>query len=201
MYKLNEPERIKKDFEKLIQFYANKIEYPEEREEIEDMLWSFLYRLIASGRGISQRYVAVAIRNQYINYSKEIQKRKLLEVELTDDKYTGYTKDDFVEAIAMRDLLDKLGIKQREAIVLRHVYGLSFDEIAKKRGIGRQSVSQLSNRGIKRIREMLAEDDERISKYITEGRENDRSSDCGRCGDNRRCAFAYRRNNNKQPCK
>ncbi len=201
MYKLNEPERIKKDFEKLIQFYANKIEYPEEREEIEDMLWSFLYRLIASGRGISQRYVAVAIRNQYINYSKEIQKRKLLEVELTDDKYTGYTKDDFVEAIAMRDLLDKLGIKQREAIVLHHVYGLSFDEIAKKRGISRQSVSQLSNRGIKRIREMLAEDDERISKYITEGRENDRSSDCSRCGDNRRCAFAYRRNNNKQPCK
>ena len=201
MYKLNEPERIKKDFEKLIQFYANKIEYPEEREEIEDMLWSFLYRLIASGRGISQRYVAVAIRNQYINYNKEIQKRKLLEVELTDDKYTGYTKDDFVEAIAMRDLLDKLGIKQREAIVLHHVYGLSFDEIAKKRGISRQSVSQLSNRGIKRIREMLAEDDERISKYITEGRENDRSSDCSRCGDNRRCAFAYRRNNNKQPCK
>lgn len=201
MYKLNEPERIKKDFEKLIQFYANKIEYPEEREEIEDMLWSFLYRLIASGRGISQRYVAVAIRNQYINYSKKIQKRKLLEVELTDNKYTGYTKDDFVEAIAMRDLLDKLGIKQREAIVLRHVYGLSFDEIAKKRGISRQSVSQLSNRGIKRIREMLAEDDERISKYITEGRENDRSSDCSRCGDNRRCTFAYRRNNNKQPCK
>lgn len=201
MYKLNEPERIKKDFEKLIQFYANKIEYPEEREEIEDMLWSFLYRLIASGRGISQRYVAVAIRNQYINYSKKIQKRKLLEVELTDDKYTGYTKDDFVEAIAMRDLLDKLGIKQREAIVLHHVYGLSFDEIAKKRGISRQSISQLSNRGIKRIREMLAEDDERISKYITEGRENDRSSDCSRCGDNRRCAFAYRRNNNKQPCK
>lgn len=201
MYKLNEPERIKKDFEKLIQFYANKIEYPEEREEIEDMLWSFLYRLIASGRGISQRYVAVAIRNRYINYSKEIQKRKLLEVELTDNKYTGYTKDDFVEAIAMRDLLDKLGIKQREAIVLHHVYGLSFDEIAKKRGISRQSVSQLSNRGIKRIREMLAEDDERISKYITEGRENDRSSDCSRCGDNRRCAFAYRRNNNKQPCK
>ncbi|HBJ11694.1 MAG TPA: hypothetical protein DDY61_08470 [Ruminococcaceae bacterium] len=201
MYKLNEPERIKKDFEKLIQFYANKIEYPEEREEIEDMLWSFLYRLIASGRGISQRYVAVAIRNQYINYSKEIQKRKLLEVELTDDKYTGYTKDDFVEAIAMRDLLDKLGIKQREAIVLRHVYGLSFDEIAKKRGISRQSVSQLSNRGIKRIREMLAEDDERISKYITEGRGNDGSSDCSRCGDNCRRAFTYRRNNNKQPCK
>lgn len=161
MYRTNETERIKADFEKLIKHYANEFIEPQNREDVEAELWCFLYELVNSNRAISQRYVAVAIRNKYIEYCKKIQKKAEHEMKL-EVEYGGYVKDDknnYIEKIEIRDLLNKLGVKQREVIVLHYVNGLSFDEIAKKRGCSRQASARLSNRGIKTLKKMLSEDD------------------------------------------
>lgn len=161
MYKPNEHERIEKDFKKLIDYYLNKCENPEDREVMYAELWGFLYDLVNRGRAVSQRYVAVCIRNRYIYYSKMLQNQRKHETEF-DEQYAGSVNDDFVEEIAMRDLLEKLGIKQREVIVLHHVYGLSFDEIAKKKNCTRQATTALNNRGLEKLREILDGEEERI---------------------------------------
>lgn len=154
MYKTEETERIEADFGKLIKHYAYKFEIKEDREDVEAELWSFLYSLIESGRGISQRYVAVAIRNKYIAISKSYQE-KLKNETNSSDFYVKVKNDRFIEEIEMRDLLNKLGVKQREVIVLHHVYGLSFEEIANKRGCTRQATTRLNNRGIEELRKIL----------------------------------------------
>lgn len=168
MYTLNDTDRLDEDFGKLIKHYARKCEDPCEREAMEAELWAFLYDLVNAGRAISQRYVAVAIRNRFIRVSKENQKQRDTEAEF-DDSYIGGVNDSFVEEIEMRDLLDKLGIKQREVIVLHHVCGLSFDEIAKKRGCTRQSTTGLNNRGLKKLKEILETDNKQIEKYRKKG--------------------------------
>lgn len=161
MYKESDIDRISAEFEPLIKHYARKCRSEVERQEMEAELWGFLWDLIKSGKAISQRYIAVSIRNRYIWYSTKVQKKYAAEVELKD--YNGFhNDDDFVEKIAMRDLLDKLGIKQRKAVYLRHVSGLSFAEIAKKQKCTRQAVYGLEKRGIEKLRKMLEDDYEHI---------------------------------------
>ena len=73
----------------------------------------------------------------------------------------------------MRELLEKLGIKQREAVVLHHVYGLTFDEIAKKNGCTRQAINKLEKRGLKTLRQFLIDEERRIKECIAKGEEDD----------------------------
>lgn len=197
LYKDNDIDRISADFEPLIKHYANKCRNESERQEMEAELWSFLWDLVKSGRAISKRYVAVSIRNRYIYYSKSIQKTAATETEF-EPNFAHPTEDDFVEKIAMRDLLDKLGIKQRETIVLHHVYGLSFAEIAKKYNCTRQYTTALNNRGLKRLREILETNDKRIENTERKAMENGRSFNICGCGDNCRCTVTHRCDYNKQ---
>lgn len=154
MYKIEETERIETDFGKLIKHFAYKFENREDREDVEAELWSFLYGLIKSGRGISQRYLAVAIRNKYIAISKAYQEK--LKNETNSSNFYGKVKNErFIEEIEIRDLLDKLRVKQREVIVLHYVRGLSFDEIAKNHRCSRQASTRICNRGIEELRKIL----------------------------------------------
>lgn len=171
MYRPNEHGRIEADFGKLIAHYLNKC-YPDDRDVMYAELWGFLYDMVNRGRAISQRYVAVSIRNKYIECSRELQKERALETELKDE-YLGTVKDDFVKEIEMRELLEKLGIKQREAVVLHHVYGLTFDEIAKKNGCTRQAINKLEKRGLKTLRQFLIDEERRIKECIAKGEEDD----------------------------
>lgn len=154
MYKIEETERIETDFGKLIKHYAYKFENRQDREDVEAELWCFLYTLIESGRGISQRYLAVAIRNKYIAIYKAAQE-KLKNETNSQNFYSKYEADRFIEKIEMRELLDKLGVKQREVILLHHVSGMNFEEIAQKYGCSRQASNRLYNSGIEKLRKML----------------------------------------------
>lgn len=165
MYRPDEHERIEADFGRLITYYVNKCIDPNDRDIMYAELWGFLYDMVNRGRAVSQRYVAVSIRNRYIYYSQKLQKERAFETELKDE-HIGTAKDDFVEKIEMRDLLEKLGIKQREVLVLHHVCGLSFDEIAKKKNCTRQATTALNNRGLKKLREILNLEEQRIEKCM-----------------------------------
>ena len=156
MYKADETERINADFGKLIKYYANKCAEREAKEEMENELWSFLYGIIKNNRAVSKRYTAVAIRNRFLSRLQEAEKTHACKAELKNI-CAGYEDDGYVEKIEMRDLLDRLGGKQRNAVILHHVYGLSFNEIAKKHGCARQAASALGSRGIKKLKKMLTD--------------------------------------------
>jgi RNA polymerase sigma-70 factor (ECF subfamily) len=53
--------------------------------------------------------------------------------------------------------LDKLPVAQREAIELRHLHGLSLDEIARQLNRTQPAVAGLLRRGLEQLREMMDE--------------------------------------------
>ena len=71
----------------------------------------------------------------------------------------GTAEDDAVEAIAVdewRDRLARLSARQRDAIVLRHVVGLSYEEIGDVLDRPPGTVKSDVYRGLDRLREILA---------------------------------------------
>ena len=110
-----------------------------------------LYGIIKNNRAASKRYTAAAIRNRFLSRLNEAEKTHACKAELKNI-CTRYEDDGYLGKIEMRDLLGRHGVKQRNAVILHHVYGLSFNEIAKKHGCSRQAASALGNRGIKKLK-------------------------------------------------
>lgn len=138
------------NFTDLIDFYAGK-------SAVEDMksdLMLFLLELISANRAISRRYVAVAVRNQFIRISKAELARRNTEVpyngEICGQIY--YTEN----IIDMKNALSKLPDKQRKTLILHRVNGLSFEELAKKHGTTRQAQYRLEKRAAINARRLLS---------------------------------------------
>ena len=68
-------------FTDLIKYYAGK----SPAEDMSSDLMLFLLELISAGRAISRRYVAVAVRNEYIRLSKAEAARRSAEVPYNAD--------------------------------------------------------------------------------------------------------------------
>jgi RNA polymerase sigma factor (sigma-70 family) len=68
--------------------------------------------------------------------------------------------------LALREALAALPRRQREAIVLRHLCGLSEREVAGAMGISLNSVKKHACRGVARLRTRLGEGDEEIGLAI-----------------------------------
>src|SRR5262245_26438327 len=64
------------------------------------------------------------------------------------------------QALRLAEALAQLPEPQGEAVVLRHLEGLSLAEIAQRMGRTPASVVGLLQRGLKRLRELLQEEDE-----------------------------------------
>jgi RNA polymerase sigma-70 factor (ECF subfamily) len=60
----------------------------------------------------------------------------------------------------LADALDRLPEAQREAIDLKHLHGLPVEEVARRMGRSGASVAGLLRRGLSRLRELLAEDEQ-----------------------------------------
>lgn len=65
---------------------------------------------------------------------------------------------DLIGAEAVRDALAMLTDRQRQAVVLRHLLGLTVDETASTLGMSATAVRSLTHRGIARLREHLGPD-------------------------------------------
>lgn len=139
------------DFTDLINYYAGK-------SAVEDMksdLMLFLLELISANRAISRRYVAVAVRNEFIRLSKAEASRRNAEVPYNEDiRGQEYVTEDTMD---IKNALSKLPEKQRKTLILHRVSGLSFEELAKKHGTTRQAQYRLEKRAEKNARRLLSE--------------------------------------------
>ena len=134
-------------FSRLIKYYAFKLREP----EIVGELWGFLWILKKTlNKAVSDRYIAVCIRNEFIRIAKE--KNRLLCVE-DIRKNELYSTPDFLLDLGRACKL--LTAKENEVFKLRYLGGYSVDEIAKAKKISRQSADQTRRRAIAKIRQML----------------------------------------------
>ena len=153
-----EKEDILRDFVKLISFYHRKNvrQYGELFDDMDGLLTLFLLELIEAGKCISKRYVAVAIRNEYIRISKEFLCLRNRRCEFLD-----FCKSDFdftyeVEnKMLICDVLKTLTDEQKNVVKLRYCCSFSCSEIADFKGVSRQSVSQTKKRALDKMKTLL----------------------------------------------
>lgn len=100
-------------------------------------------------------YVAKAIRNEYINLSKKVDRLKLKEVELNLDIEMGYEECEYEFEIL--DMFKVLSKKESFIMRLLYVHYLSVSEVADYMKISRQAVNQAKNRALKKIKKMYLE--------------------------------------------
>lgn len=150
MYKKEEINAVINDFEKLIEYFGNKCG----GEEMRAQLWLFLWELVAKNKAISRRYVAVALRNEFIRYAKVMQRRRLCEQPLewweNADEWQNLNTD-----IEIKELLGRLPEFQRKTVILHEIHGLTFAEIARRKCCTRQAVSQAEKRGLDKLRALM----------------------------------------------
>lgn len=146
MYHKRDIERLNEDFAPLIKHYARRYG----GEDMAAQLWLKLWELCASGRAISQRYVAVALRNEFIRYACELQRQPL-----PTDKQPDTAAADFAAEIAIKAALAELSAPERSAIVYHRISGYTFDEIARRKGCTRQAINNAEKRGLDKLRTRL----------------------------------------------
>ena len=143
------------EFEGLIKHYSRKSDAEDTAEELSVFLLELLYKLDISrfvrvpGNGLS-RYIAVSIRNKYIAYS--CQNERFRKATLCTPSENTYIED-FSKLTFLKDALRYLTPKQKAVIQLKYIYNYSDVEIGLKLNITRQSVNQIKNRAIERLRE------------------------------------------------
>ena len=143
MYHKRDIERLNEDFAPLIKHYAR-------RYGGEDMAAQLWLELCSSGRAISQRYVAVALRNEFIRYARELQRQPQ-----PTDEQPAVIAADFTAEIAIKAALAELNAPERSAIIYHRISGYTFDEIARRKGCTRQAINNAEKRGLDKLRARL----------------------------------------------
>ena len=146
MYYKRDIERLNEDFAPLIKHYARRYG----GEDMAAQLWLKLWELCTSGRAISQRYVAVALRNEFIRYACELQRQPL-----PTDEQPETIAADFAAEIAIKAALAELSAPERNAIVYHRISGYTFDEIARRKGCTPQAINNAEKRGLDKLRTRL----------------------------------------------
>ncbi len=141
--------------DRLILFYAKKLGYEDAAQELTVFLLELIYEIDikkfkADGSDTLKRYLAVSLRNQYINLSKRNSKYRAECEELFDN--SGAEAYEFDTRIALTEGLKLLSEKQKFVIISRYVYGFSDAETADRLCISRQSVHGLLLRGLEILR-------------------------------------------------
>lgn len=142
-------------FEMLIRHFERKSDFDDAAEE----LTLFLLELVCSintdkffpdGSQSLNRYMAVSLRNRYIQLSKKRGKH-ISELGKKYDGIMGYFLEP-EENLLLKEGLALLSERQRTAVLLRYIYGYSDAEIADRLGITRQAVNRLEARGLKTLK-------------------------------------------------
>lgn len=142
-------EIILKDLTPLAEHYGRKTR----NEDVKSDLILFIWGLISSGKALSRRYMAVAVRNEYIRLSKKLSEQRNFENEIHPNLKAE--SEDIDIKIDIRDALKKLSPKQRDAVILHRVSGLGFAELAELHGTTRQGEYQLERRAEKKLCEII----------------------------------------------
>ena len=150
MYHKRDINKITDDCELLIYHYGNKCG----GEEMRAQLWAFLWELVVKKRAISKRYVAVALRNEFIRYAKILQEkpRFLHPCEWWEraDEWENIEPN-----IAIKNAVENMSEPLRHALILHRICGFTFEEIAAAKGCTRQAVCNAEKRALDILRRAL----------------------------------------------
>lgn len=154
-------ETLYDEFKKLIMFYSGKLCYDDAVSELTLFLIELFYQIdlkkFDSDDSVTiNKYIAIAMRNQYIYLSQQRERYRKMSYKLYDT-IDGY-QPDFEQRVSLIESINILSEKQKMIIIYRYIYGYTNFEIASLMGISRQAVNQLKNRALLSLKEILLED-------------------------------------------
>lgn len=132
---------------KLVEYYNRKL------ADDDGALSELLVNLVNSDKELSNRYSAVALRNEYIRLSKAEQKRAEAFAEYGENH--GATNPDIDLKIDIKAALFKLSDNERTAVLMRYFWGFSVAEIAALNGISRQAEHRRLKVALDKLRDLL----------------------------------------------
>lgn len=144
---MTENEHLYNKMAQLVKFYNFKL------CEDDGALWELLVKLVNSDKILSERYAAVALRNEYIRLSKSKQKRAEIFTEYGENH--GATSPDTDLQIDIKSALSTLANKERDTVLMRYFWGFSVAEIAALNGVSRQAENKRLKIALDKLRALL----------------------------------------------
>lgn len=135
------------DMARLVKYYNSKL------GEDDDSLLELLVKLVNSDKELSERYAAVALRNEYIKLSKANQKRAEIFTEYGENH--GAISLDIDLKLDIKAALSRLSDKERDTVLLRFYWGFSVAEIAALNGVSRQAENKRLKTALDKLRALL----------------------------------------------
>lgn len=132
---------------KLIEHYNRKL------AEDDGALSELLFNLVNSDKELSNRYAAVALRNEYIRLSKTKQKRAEIFTEYCEKH--GAKIPDIDLRIDIKAALSTLANKERDTVLMRYFWGFSVAEIAVLNGVSRQAECRRLRKALDKLKTLL----------------------------------------------
>jgi RNA polymerase sigma factor (sigma-70 family) len=162
--------RIIKQYDRTILWYRNKHRGEAMYDDLaQDLRISLIKTVLQMSADLKQRvgqplcasanaYIRTSLKHKYARILKIEQKRQFHEEKLDDDVEYAIERDFSDNSIIGNDLrgaISTLTLNQQRVIKLRYFHDLSDSEIGDMMHVSRQSVSQIRNRGLMKLRELL----------------------------------------------
>lgn len=144
---MNKNAHLYADMAKLVEYYNRKL------SEDDGALAELLVNLVNNDKELSNRYAAVALRNEYIMLSKAKQKRA--EIFTAYGENHGATSPNIDLQIDIKAALFKLSNNERTVVLMRYFWGFSVAEIAALNGISRQAENKRLKIALDKLRDLL----------------------------------------------
>lgn len=144
---MNKNAHLYADMAKLVEHYNRKLGYDD------GSLIELIVKLVNSDKEISNRYAAVALRNEYIRLSKEKQKRAEIFTEYGENH--GATSTNIDLRIDIKAALLTLANKERDTVLMRYFWGFSVAEIAALNGVTRQTEWRRLRKALDKLKVLL----------------------------------------------
>lgn len=157
---------------RLVRFVAQKYGFALTLQDIEDVIQDSLavaWESLSTGTYMSKGYPSFVIylkgviRHKAIDALRQVGTHKDLYTSSIDDFEEVLLgepspEDSLMEAEDSKILLEKVPLTSREAVILRHIYGYSKEEIARMLNIKPEAVKKRLGRGIKHLKMTIEQD-------------------------------------------
>ncbi|AXT20451.1 sigma-70 family RNA polymerase sigma factor [Flavobacteriaceae bacterium AU392] len=133
------------------------------KEEAEDIVQEVLIKLWKRKRQMNdvkniKAYSLQMVKN--LSYDKMKKRKPVLSLEKYDYDSSLYTIEDKIfakdEVVLIKNLIDKLTIRQKEIFVLKDIEGLSYDEVVEITNLDIRNVRATLSMARKRIKDLYA---------------------------------------------
>lgn len=148
------------NFSPTIKKFSKKLNYEEAETDLTIFLITLIKKMNLSyfylkGDGVLVNYIHSAIKNKYIDIYRKNKNQNNVQVELIANLLEDKSNYNFDETVIMKMLLADLTNTEKAVIIGLYYCGNKYGDIAKKLKLSRQSIYNIKNKALNKIKQKL----------------------------------------------